>query len=239
MRLFSATRASGLQVAEIGQNSGPLTPEAFAGILPVSRETLARLSTFVALLAVRNEQVNLVSPASLGDVWRRHVLDSAQVYPLIPKGARKLCDIGSGGGFPGLVLAAMAAEAGHIHVTLIESIGKKCGFLRDAAAAMGIGPKVTIIQGRAEDQPPARFDVMTARAVAPVTDLLAYAAHLLKPHGTALLLKGAKAEDELTEARRSWNMGVSRVASLSDPSGTLLIIKDFSRVRRNQGRTQT
>lgn len=215
----------------------PLTPEALAGILPVSRETLARLELFVAMLRAKNEIMNLVSPASLADVWRRHILDSAQAYPLIPKATRKLCDVGSGGGFPGLVLAALAAERGDIHVTLIESIGKKCEFLREAATAMGLAGSVTVAHGRAEDQRMGGFDVMTARAVAPVEVLLDYGAHLVRPGGCVILLKGAKAQDELTAARRSWKMSVTSVASLSDPSGTLLIVKDFSRVTRNSGRT--
>lgn len=223
---------------ETHDHRAPLTEEGLAGILPVSRETLARLSHFVALLRAKNEVMNLVSPASLTDIWRRHVLDSAQVYPLIPKGARHLCDVGSGGGFPGLVLAAMAADHEDIHVTLIESIGKKCEFLREAAEAMGLAGRVTIAHGRAEDQPRAGFDVMTARAVAPVEVLLGYGAHLVRPGGCVILLKGAKAQDELTIARRSWKMSVTSVASLSDPSGTLLIVKDFSRVTRNGGRTQ-
>ncbi|HRK70115.1 MAG TPA: 16S rRNA (guanine(527)-N(7))-methyltransferase RsmG [Micropepsaceae bacterium] len=225
-------------MAEAHGVEGPLTPEGFAGILPVSRETLARLSLFVELLRAKNEVMNLVSPASLGDVWRRHILDSAQVYPLIPKSARKLCDVGSGGGFPGLVLAAMAEERGDIHATLIESIGKKCEFLREAAAAMGLAEHVTVAHGRAEDQPKAAFDVMTARAVAPVEMLLGYGAHLVRKGGCVILLKGAKAQDELTAARRSWKMSVTSVASLSDPSGTLLIVKDFSRVTRNDGRAK-
>ncbi len=137
------------------------TAEEFAQQTNVSRETLARLKAYADILAAWSERHNLVARSTLPDLWHRHFLDSAQVAPLIPAEARTLADLGSGAGFPGLVLAAMRPE---LAVTLHESTGKKCDFLRAAAEAMGLS--VLVQNERIEALPPNPFDVITARALA-------------------------------------------------------------------------
>ena len=139
----------------------PLTAEAFAVRCDVSRETLSRLRRYDALLRRWQKAINLVSADSLTDAWRRHFWDSAQLLPLIPAGTRSLLDVGSGAGFPGLVLAILGVEG----VTLVESDGRKCAFLREVARETGT--RVTILADRLERladriQPP---DIITARAV--------------------------------------------------------------------------
>lgn len=200
-----------------------LTPEEFAASSGVSRETLSRLEVYAALLERWQRRINLVSGNSLGDLWRRHILDSAQLYPLIPDPARHIVDLGSGGGLPGLVLAAIGASK----LTLIESDKRKAAFLREAGRAMGIG--VEVIAERLEATPPFRAEIVTARAFAPLPRLLSLA-EPLADSGTAFILpKGRSADEELTEARRGWTMTVERFPSLTDPSGVILRLKGVSR----------
>src|SRR5476651_488583 len=140
----------------------PFGPEEFAAQTGVSRETLARLKAYADMLADWNERHNLVARSTLPDLWQRHFWDSAQLAPLIPETARTLADLGSGAGFPGLVLAALRPE---LAVTLFEATTKKCAFLAAAAERMGLS--VTIENARLEDLPPRTYDVVTARALAP------------------------------------------------------------------------
>ena len=197
-----------------------LGPEDFARQTNVSRETLARLKAYADLLVAWNEHHNLVARSTLPDLWHRHFLDSAQLEPLIPPGTRNLADLGSGAGFPGLVLAAMRPE---IAVTLHESTGKKCAFL--TAAAEGMGLKLAVQNTRIEALPPKAFDVVTARALAPLPLLLSYAKPLTGPNSVCLFLKGQNAGSELTEAHKSWNMETSQVPSKTDPSGAILVVR--------------
>ena len=215
---------------DIAAPPAPMTPEEFAAATHVSRETLDRLAAYVELLRDWQTRKNLVSPASLADVWRRHLFDSAQLLPLIddPEDA-EIVDVGSGAGFPGLVLAILGAA----NVRLVESDQRKCDFLRAAAAATGTA--VEIYPERAEILAKSALrgvaDVVTARAVAPLPKLLSYAAPILAPGGVCLFLKGARAEEELTAARKSWKMRVTRVPSRSDPSGTILKLEELRRAR--------
>ncbi len=193
-------------------------PQEFAAKTGVSRETLAHLKAYAGLLADWNARHNLVSARSLDDLWLRHFLDSAQLAPLIPAGARNLADLGSGAGFPGLVLAEMLR--GRLAVTLFEATAKKCAFL--AAAAQRMELPVTIRNLRMEDAPREAFDVVTARACAPLPQLLTYAQRFTGPNSVCLFLKGQNVGAELTEAHKSWKMKVRQIPSLSDPSGTVL-----------------
>jgi 16S rRNA (guanine527-N7)-methyltransferase len=219
-----AATGAAREVREPG--TAPLTPEAFAARAAVSRETLARLEAYVALLRKWQARINLVAAASLADVWRRHVLDSAQVARFIPEEAQGVTDLGSGAGFPGLVLAIVRDRPVH----LIESDARKCAFLREAAR-VAAAPAV-VHHGRAEALAPWPADVVTARAVAPVADLLALAypfARLATPRpGFALLLKGARVDAELTDSAKKWHMTVTRFDSVSDPTGCILRIDDFA-----------
>ena len=200
-----------------------LEPDEFATRTGVSRETLARLRAYVALLQDWNSRHNLVSPGSLANVWRRHIWDSAQLAPLVPPDARTLVDLGSGAGLPGLVLAEMLRD--RVSVTLIEATGKKCDFLRAAAELMALPVKIRNM--RSEDCPPQVFDVVTSRACAPLPRLLGFAHKFTGPNSVCLFLKGQNLGSELTEAHKSWSMKDRQIPSLTDPSGTVLEVTEL------------
>ncbi len=196
--------------------SSPLRPEDFAGIVPVSRETLSRLEAYADLLIRWSARINLVGRDTLADLWRRHILDSAQLRHLVPNSARSLIDLGSGAGFPGLVLAVLGVPG----VELVEANSRKCAFLREAARITAA--KVTIRRCRIEAVPPHPVDVVTARACAPLDRLLELARPFLVPDTVCLFTKGERFEEELTLARKRWTMRVSVEPSLSDRRGVIL-----------------
>jgi 16S rRNA (guanine527-N7)-methyltransferase len=214
--------------------------EEFAAEANVSRETLEKLVQYQKVLEKWQPRINLVGPATLPDAWSRHFLDSAQLYPLLAahlktrSGRGVLFDLGSGAGFPGLVLAIVAAGAGHpLEVHLVDSDKRKAAFLGEVARATGQARGVTIHATRVANLPLERLpraDIVTARAVAPLPDLLNLTAPLLAPHGIGLFLKGAQAAAELTRAAKDWTMRVERIASRTDPSGTILRVADLTRV---------
>jgi len=193
----------------------------------VSRETLARLKLYVSLLHDWNARINLVSARSLEDVWRRHVLDSAQLVPFIPPDSRSLVDMGSGAGFPGLVLAILAAERQPLRVVLFEAIAKKCRFLAEVAKRVGV--IVEIRNARIEAAEPEPFDVVTARACASLTQLLSYAVPFQGKNTTCLFLKGQSVGAELNEASQIWDFAVQQYPSRSDASGIILKIQGLRR----------
>ncbi|MDE1987324.1 MAG: 16S rRNA (guanine(527)-N(7))-methyltransferase RsmG [Alphaproteobacteria bacterium] len=203
-------------------------PEEFAAATGVSRETLAKLKTYVGLLADWNTRHNLVSKASLEEVWRRHVWDSAQLAPMIPPAATTLADFGSGAGFPGLVLAVMLE--GRVKVTLFEATRKKAEFLRTVAERLGVDAQISNerIEGATVERP---FDVVTSRACARLSVLLDYAQRFAGPQTICLFLKGENAGAELTEARRSWRIDLRQHPSLTHPLGVILEIRKFHHVR--------
>ena len=198
----------------------PFGPEDFAIQTNVSQKTLAQLKVYADVLLDWAERHNLVARSTLPDLWQRHMWDSAQLAALIPQNARTLADLGSGAGFPGLVLAAMRPD---LAVTLHEATAKKCAFLQAAADRMAL--PVTIENGRIEDLPPKAYDVVTARALAPLPLLLGYAHRLTGPNSVCLLLKGQNLGPELTEAHKSWKMEASQVPSQTDPSGVILVVR--------------
>jgi 16S rRNA (guanine527-N7)-methyltransferase len=204
-----------------------MTPEQFRAATDVSRETLSRLEAFTDLLIHWQRRINLIGRNDLDDLWRRHMLDSAQLAAQIPDDARILTDFGSGAGFPAMVLAIMLGAETHV----IEANGRKCTFLREAARATGA--PVQVHHGRIEAMAPWPTDVITARALAPLGKLLDYAEPFLRiSHSRdpiCLFLKGAKAQQELTDARQQWHMEVEPVASTSDASGSILRIRGISR----------
>ena len=201
-------------------------PEDFATRTNVSRETLARLKAYVGLLQDWNTRHNLVSAKSLEDVWSRHIWDSAQLAPLVPAEAKTLADLGAGAGFPGLVLAELLRD--RVHVTLFESIRKKCDFLAAAAERMRL--PVTVVNARIEAGGQGRFDVVTARALAPLDKLLDYAQQIADRKTVCLFLKGQSLASELTEARKSWRMKALQHPSATDPSGVILEVRELSHV---------
>ncbi len=210
----------------VGRRPTPLTRGEFRRATGVSRETLERLDAHVALVKSWQRKINLVGAASMADVWRRHVLDSAQLFPLVPESCRRLVDLGSGAGFPGLVLAIMGVRG----VELVESDGRKCAFL--AEAARRAEAVVTIRNARIETLRAAPADVVTARACAPLPRLLDYAERFLAPTTVCLFLKGARVDEELTKAAKNWMMRVQRCASQTDPRGNILRIHEVARERR-------
>ncbi len=200
-------------------------PEEFAAASNVSRETLARLTRYAQTLADWNSRQNLVSEASLEELWHRHIWDSAQLFPLIPAAAKSLVDLGSGAGFPALVLACLLREREGFRTVLYESVAKKCRFLEAAAAAMGL--EIEIRPRRIEEAAPESFDVVTARACAPLEKLLSYAERFQGPKTVNLFLKGQSAEAELTAAAEYWRMRIERRSSRTAPSATILIIREI------------
>lgn len=210
--------------------------EAFAARFGVSRETIARLNLYESLLKRWQPTINLVAPATLPHIWRRHFADSAQLMALIPSEARSLADLGSGGGFPGLVLAIMLAERPGFKVALIESDRRKAAFLQEVARQTGV--HVEILSTRAENQQTearlGRIDVVTARALAPLDRLLDLAAPLFGPQTVGLLLKGRQAESEVQAARKRWDFDVVLVESVTDLSGRVCIVRNLSGRRQGQ-----
>jgi 16S rRNA (guanine527-N7)-methyltransferase len=187
----------------------------------VSRETSARLDALVATLTRWSAAINLVSRATLPEVWHRHVADSAQLFDLAPSSAHSWVDLGAGAGFPGLVIAAFAADRHpDLHVTLVESDTRKVAFMAEAARAMGV--TVTLRPVRIEALGPERFDVVSARALAPLATLLPMARRLLAPGGTLLFPKGAEADSELAALPALDREGVERLASITSPDATIL-----------------
>ena len=207
-------------------SASPLAPPEFAAATGVSRETMQRLEAYAALLLTWSVRINLIGRATLDDLWRRHFLDSAQLLPLIPMDARNLVDLGSGAGFPGLVLAVLGVPG----VELIEADSRKAAFLREAARIAGAD--VTIRGCRVEAVPPHAVGVVTARACAPLDRLLALGERFIGPETTCLFLKGERVDEELTAASKAWTMTVSRHPSRADPGGSVLLLQQVVRESR-------
>lgn len=201
----------------------PLGVLGFAVEAGVSRETMRRLEAYAELLVSWSARINLVGRATLDDVWRRHFLDSAQLRALIPEGTTSLVDLGSGAGFPGLVLSILGVPG----VELIEADTRKAAFLREAARVTGAP---ALIRGcRIEAVAPHAVDVVTARACAPLDRLLTFAEYFIGPRTACLFLKGARAEEELTDAGKGWTMVSSRFPSRADPGGCILLLEQVAR----------
>ncbi len=196
-------------------------------LTPVSRETAGRLDAFVALLLRWQATTNLVAPSTLPQLWTRHVADSLQLISLAPD-ARVWADLGSGGGFPGLVIAcALAGTGATVH--LVESNAKKAAFLREAARVTGAPALVHAV--RIEDflKSPPPVDVVTARALAPLPTLLGYIAPLMNEGTQALLMKGQDVGLELTEASKYWRVDAKLVPSVTDTGARIVVIHKLAR----------
>jgi len=192
---------------------------------PVSRETFERIEAFVARLTAENRRQNLISAATIDPLWERHILDSAQLLPLIPKDAKTLVDLGSGGGFPGLVLAALRPN---LDVTLIESDARKGAFLGEAGRRMGLKNQPKVIISRIETTPSVNADVVTARALAPLGQLLAWAAPHRSDTAICLFHKGKGWQAELNEAMKEWDIQSQPFSSVTDRDAVLLRVAQFS-----------
>jgi 16S rRNA (guanine527-N7)-methyltransferase len=189
----------------------------------VSRETSERLAVYRKLLLRWNGTINLISRNTEADIDARHFADCLQLMPYLPEGAREGIDLGSGAGFPGLVLAI----AGGVQFVLVEADRRKAAFLREVIAATGAPASVRA--ERIEDLDLAPADVITARALAPLDVLLSHTYRLLKPAGIALFLKGAQARDEIDGAKRQWRMRLSVHQSQSSAGGVILEVSELRR----------
>ena len=190
----------------------------------VSRETLERLEIIVAELDTWRRKINLIGPAEFDQVWRRHVWDSWQLFEHVPEGP--IVDLGSGSGFPALVLAAGFASE-ESHMTMIESVGKKCAFLRAAVESAKLNARV--IQGRVEAVNPVEAQCVTARAFAPLPKLMDYAAPWLEKGAYGVFPKGRRWQEELTSAQESWRFACEAIPSKTG-DGAILKISEVSRV---------
>ena len=184
-----------------------------------------RLTRYESLLQKWQKSINLVSAATLPDLWRRHMLDSAQLAALAPETALRWADLGSGGGFPGLVVAILLRERPGFRMHLVESDQRKCVFMREVIRATGAPAEV--YNERIEDfaREAGSFDVVSARALAPLDRLLGWAAPLFGPDTIGLFLKGQGLPDELTAARKSWIFEADIYPSQSDPAGSVLKLR--------------
>jgi 16S rRNA (guanine527-N7)-methyltransferase len=194
--------------------------------LDLPPSALARLEALESLVRRWTERINLVSPSTVPDLWTRHIADSAQLWPLAPAGRATWADLGSGGGFPGLVIACLAAETGAPRMTLMESDQRKCAFLRTAARELTL--PVSVLDARAEAAPPQDAAVVSARALAPLPALLPLVARHLAPDGVALLPKGRDWQAELDAARAvGWRFRHEALPSRTDPSGRVLRVAEI------------
>ncbi len=189
---------------------------------------MERLQLHLSLLEKWTPRINLVSRSTLQDAWRRHFADSAQLWALRPPGARLWLDLGAGAGFPGLVIAAIAADsAPDLEVSLIESDSRKAAFLTTVAQAAGLPARVTC--ARIEHVRAQAADVVSARALAPLTDLIGMAEKHRRPGGTALFPKGATVHKEVAEASRHWRFDHKLHPSLTDPRAAIVEIGAIDR----------
>lgn len=196
--------------------------------LNVSRETMQRLEIFEQVIRKWNPKINLVSRSSLEDLWKRHIIDSIQVYRSAPWTDQWL-DIGSGGGFPGVIVGALAADENpEMAMTLIESDQRKSVFLRTAARECGF--KINVISERIEKVDALATNVLSARALADLNTLLGFANHHLDTDGVALFPKGVTWKKELEEARQYWRFDVEPITSLTEPDAVILKVGRVARV---------
>jgi 16S rRNA (guanine527-N7)-methyltransferase len=192
----------------------------------VSRETVAALGSLVETLLKWQKAINLVGSSTLTDPWTRHIVDSAQLIPYIPQNTRALADLGTGAGFPGLVVSALRPE---LQVTLIESDARKAAFLGEAGRRMGLKNQPKIVIARSEEAPPAGADVVTARALAPLKQLLVWADRHRSDTAICLFHKGKDWQSELTEAGKAWDISCTPLASITDRDAVLLRIDAYQR----------
>ena len=209
-------------------------PDDFAAAFNVSRETIDQLSRYVALLEQWQPRINLVAPATLPEVWHRHIADSAQLFRLAPSTARSWLDIGSGAGFPGLVVAILSHAINGPRVSLIESDRRKSAFLAEVARQTGISVEIHTarIEQIATQGMLRQVDVVSARALAPLVRLIPLSLPFFGDATLGLFPKGRDTETELAEARAKWAFDVETTPSLTDAEARIVAI------RRPRARTE-
>lgn len=197
------------------------------GGVDVSRETFENLEKLSALIIKWTKSINLIAPKSVPDLWDRHIVDSAQVFLRAPPNWTSWIDLGSGGGLPGLVVAIMDDQRRPL--SLIESDKRKCLFLTTARREFDLN--ITVVNDRIETAVAESADILSARALSPLNDLLTYATKFLNPDGFALFPKGARYKEELDQAAQAWHFDVTAHESLTNPESRIL---QLSRIRRRE-----
>ena len=205
-----------------------MSPEEFLKISNVSRETFDDLTVYADLLRKWTPKINLVAKSTLDDLWARHFLDSIQMLDHIPQDAQTIVDLGSGGGFPGLVLAICLKSKPDATVHLVESDQRKCVFLQTVSRETSAN--VVVHNKRIEEVDGLNAGLVTARALASLDKLLSYARHHLQPDGAALFLKGAGVETELTEAQKNWTFEADLIPSQTHPDGRIVRVSGLDHV---------
>ena len=195
---------------------------------PVSRETFEELKAFESMVGLWGSRINLVAPSTLIDVWNRHILDSAQLAPLAPQAIRWL-DLGSGGGFPGLVLAFLLKERPGAHIDLVESNRKKAGFLQAVIGQFSLPARVHARRINEQIEDVENLQIVTARALAPLRELLGLASPWLARGATGLLHKGRDYRMEIEESSPLWNFDLVQHRSRVDDNGVILEISDLQK----------
>ena len=194
---------------------------AFENAIGVSCETMAKFDRYSDMIAEWNQKFNLISASTLPAIWSRHFLDCAQLFKHIPAD-RAVADLGTGAGFPGLVLSIMGLK----NIQLVESTGKKTTFLQEVIKDLGLD--AIVVNDRIENLASASFDVLTSRALKPLQEFLPLTHRLLKKNGMMVLLKGENIEVELTESQKCWTFTCEKIPSLTHPSGRVVILKDIA-----------
>ncbi|HET6970265.1 MAG TPA: 16S rRNA (guanine(527)-N(7))-methyltransferase RsmG [Phenylobacterium sp.] len=202
--------------------------DSFAAAAGATPTQIADLSRFLEMLTAGNAVMNLVGPATLPDFWNRHAWDSAQLLKLAPE-ALTWADLGAGAGFPGLVLAILGKGRPGFHVHLVESMAKRCRFLSQVVAELGLPARVHNDRAENLDLP---VDIVTARACAPLNRLLGYARPYLKGGAVGLFLKGQDVVADLEDAARSWEFAADVVPSMSDERGRIVRVRRLGRARK-------
>ncbi|GLK52872.1 MAG: 16S rRNA (guanine(527)-N(7))-methyltransferase RsmG [Oceanicaulis sp.] len=207
-----------------------MTRDDFQARTGVSRETLDGFDRWRQILVETSAHTNLVARSSLDHFWERHALDSFQLMPLVSRETRLVADLGAGAGFPGIALALGFRDRGQAaRVVMVDSVGKKVAFLHKVIEELGLDAEARPVRVEMLD-PSEGFDLVTARAFAPLNKLLGYAEPLLKNGAEGLFFKGRQYRDELTEARKSWTVDPEVIPSQTS-DGVILRIKEVERVR--------
>ena len=203
--------------------------QALGGARLVGATSVARIEQFIELVLKWNSAINLVGRSTALQIWERHVLDSVQIFKCAAPDQRVWLDLGSGGGFPGIVIAILADEFfPHLRVHLVESDKRKAVFLSESGRQLGL--KLTVHANRIQDLAPQQADVVSARALAPLDDLCAYAMPHLNTNGMCAFPKGASAQEEIETARKKWSFDIDQVPSITDSRASVLFLKDLKRV---------
>lgn len=194
-----------------------------------SDSCLGKLEQFAALVVKWNPSINIVAKSTIGDLWNRHIIDSVQLFRCLTAEHKSWVDLGSGGGFPGLVIAILASELRpDLHFALVESDRRKCVFLMESIRQLGLS--VVVHSCRIEDLAPQSACVVSARALAPLSVLCGYAARHVRPGGVCAFLKGASVETEIDGARKDWDFELDRVDSVTDSRASILFLRGLRHV---------